>query len=255
MSCNDETADRRLDEINTRWSLFGAVAAAQDSDAEAARRALALRYNRAIRDYVGALVRNDHLADELAQEVLVKLLAGKFDGATPQRGRFRDLLKVSVKNAVRSRWTADARRRTRQPLEEAEWPDEEAPAEPDLWEDCWRDNLLQNAWRSLESFERQHPDSVGYRLLRLRADDPDADTAALARRLAETTGRELRPDAVRQQLRRARLRFAQLLVEETAAALGDPTPERVEDELIAVGLHAYVKDFVGDAWRTAGALG
>lgn len=254
MCSEPDTADRRLDEINTRWSLFGAVRSSQESDAAAARGALALRYNRAIRDYLGALVRDDSLADEIAQEVVVKLLSGRFDGADPRRGRFRDLLKVSVKNAVRSRWTSDARRRTEPLLKDETALTSNDEVSSDAWESAWRENLLQNAWKALEEFQQSHPGSIAYSVLRARAAEPDADMESLAKRILDETGRDLRADALRQQLRRARLRFAQLLVEEIAAALSDPSPQRVEDELIAVGLHAYIKDYVGESWRSDGAL-
>jgi DNA-directed RNA polymerase specialized sigma24 family protein len=63
---------------------------------------------------VGALVRDEHDADELAQEALVRILRGSFSGADPQRGRFRDLLKVAVQNLVRTYWTRKQRRSGKQ---------------------------------------------------------------------------------------------------------------------------------------------
>ena len=46
---------------------------------------------------------------------------------------------------------------------------------------------------------------------------------------------------VRQMLHRARERFADLLVEEVAQTLGDPTDERLEEELIDLELYEYCR--------------
>jgi RNA polymerase sigma factor (sigma-70 family) len=66
-----------------------------------ARNALVLRYNRAIRNYVGALIRCEQDADEVAQEVVVRL-KGQFAGADPARGSFRRMLTVATHNMVRN---------------------------------------------------------------------------------------------------------------------------------------------------------
>ena len=70
----------------------------------------------------------------------------------------------------------------------------------------------------------------------------------------QAAGKRFRADAVRQQLRRARLRFAELLVQEVARGIDDPTPARLEEELIDVGLMEYVRDFLPADWRTTGEL-
>src|SRR5437763_16068673 len=93
---------QRLDQIDTRWSLLRLAHQPSLTQAGPARNAVAMLYRRAIRAYVGALVSAEQDADELAQEVLVRLLSGNFHRADPQRGRFRDMLKVAVANLVRN---------------------------------------------------------------------------------------------------------------------------------------------------------
>ena len=56
------------------------------------------------------------------------------------------------------------------------------------------------------------------------------------------------PEAARQQLRRARVKFAELLIEEIADGLEDASPDDVEEELAALGLMDYVRDLPPD-WR------
>ncbi len=118
----------------------------------------------------------------------------------------------------------------------------------------WRGAVLDLAWKALEEYDRTHAGSIAWTVLRLRADFPDDDMEQLAARLSAKTGKPFRSAALRQQLRRARLRFAQMLVEEVAAGMDDPTPDRVEEELRDVGLFLYVSDFLPPDWRTSGTL-
>src|SRR5688572_10163144 len=104
-------SDTRLDGIETRWSLIRqAHASGQEKTAAEARAALVLRYARSVRHYVGAMVKDQEDADEVAQEVIVRLLQGNFAGADRDRGRFRDLLRAAVRNLVRDYWDRKKKR-------------------------------------------------------------------------------------------------------------------------------------------------
>jgi hypothetical protein len=118
----------------------------------------------------------------------------------------------------------------------------------------WKQTLLGLCWHALEQHERDHPGSVAHTVLRLKAEHIDEDSEALARRLSEKLGKPVRADAFRQQLRRARVRFAQALLEEVARGLDDPSPLRVEEELIETGLMVYVQDLLPPNWRETGTL-
>ncbi len=235
-------AGSRLDAIATQWSLVrDAHAAGSPQSVVAARQGLVLRYNRAIRRYVGGILRHDGDADELAQDVVVRLMKGDFGGANPQRGRFRDLLKVAVRNMTRNHQARAGRRRPADvPLEDLASDDSPDPA----WDAEWRQAVLDLAWKALEAHERSHPDPPSYSLLRLRAEAPDATIAELADRLAARTGAAVRPDTCRQLLRRARLRFSRGLADELRIGLTDPSPGRVVEELAALGLLEYVRDLL-----------
>lgn len=257
MSAADSSPQRqtsRIDEIETQWSLLRLAHRDSVTSAGPARDHLVLRYNRAIRGYIGALVRDEHAADELAQDVVVRLLRGDFAGATPQRGRFRDLLKVAVKNMVRNYWSRQQGRAARNvQLEQlADFAVGDPP--DDDWLAQWQATVLGMAWRALEAYQRETPGSLAHTVLKLRADHPDDDMAALALRLRDRAAQTMRPDALRQQLRRARLRFAQLLVEEIARSLDDPSPQRVEEELVNLELLDHVRDFLPPDWHTRGQL-
>jgi hypothetical protein len=244
---------QRLDQIETRWSLLRLAHQPTPGVAGPARNALAMLYRRAIRAYVGALVVDQQDADELAQEVLVRLLSGNFHRADPERGRFRDLLKVAVANLVRNFWSRKGRR-AGDLHDVARLADGAEDVADVQWLAGWRATLLENAWTALQSHERSHRGSIAYTVLRLRADNPDDDSPRLAERLSAVLGKPVRADALRQQLHRARLRFAQFLIEEVARSVHAPTPERVEEELIEVGLSDYVRDFLPPDWRETGSL-
>ncbi len=247
-------ADTRLDEINTQWSLMRLAQAGSFTDSGPARQALALRYSGAIRRYVGALVRDDADADELAQDVLVRILRGDFAGADPQRGRFRDLLKVATRNMVRTFWSRQQRRRGAA-LDVDDMADEKFQAESEAaWQATWQMAVLNLAWRAIEAFEQTHAGSVAHTVLKLRAEYPDDDSEQLATRLSQVTGRTFAAPATRQQLRRSRLRFAQLLAEEVAHGLKDPAPANIEAELRELGLMEYVREFLPADWQSSGEL-
>jgi DNA-directed RNA polymerase specialized sigma24 family protein len=243
----------RLDQIDTQWSLLRLAHQQSFAQAGPARNALALRYSNAIRGYVGAMVKDAQDADELAQEVLVRLIRGDFAAANPERGRFRDLLKVALRNMVRTFWNKK-QRRAGTALDVAEVSTADAYADDPEWDAAWQQSLLTLAWTALADYERSQSGSIANTLLRLRAEHPDDDIADLSNRLTEKTGRSFTPATVRQQLRRARLRFAELLIEEIAKGIENPSPERIEEELVETGLMPYVRDFLPADWRTRGEL-
>ncbi len=240
-----ESADHppsRLGEIATRWTLLRRAGAEAGESAIEARRALVLRYLPAIRRYVAAIMTGDPRSEDLAQDIAVRLMAGDFAGADPQRGRFRDLLKTAIRNMIRNDWAKQKRRRT-SPLEIAE-PAARDDAPNDAWSDQWRQGVLELVWNALARHEQKQPASAAHTLLRLRAEFPDESSEQLAERLSERLGKAVRPDALRQKLRRARLQMVDLLLAEIARGLNDPTPQRIEEELIALGLFEFVRDLL-----------
>ncbi len=230
----------RLDAITTRWSLIR-QAHATDRDAQAARSTLVLRYAKAVRSYVGGMLKNQEDADELAQEVVVRLLKGDFAGADPTRGRFRDLLKTAVRNMVRNFWEKQSRRR---PVDAdlGLVADSEQPGDP--WLAAWQKSVLDHAWGALKDYEKANPKKPAHTLLRLRADFPDDTGEQLAVKFYQKTGLSVRADSLRQTLHRSRLKFAELLVQEIQLGLDDPSPARVEEELAALELLDDVRDFL-----------
>jgi RNA polymerase sigma factor (sigma-70 family) len=241
--------------IATQWSLVLLAHQGSVSAAGPARNELVLKYRRAIRAYLGAMLRDDHAADELTQEVILRLLSGDFAGATPEKGRFRNYLKVAVRNMARSYWQ-ERQRRAATAVDAAELAvaASEDSTDDTVWDYDWRSALLNSTWVALRQFESSSPGNVFHAVLKLRSEFPDFNSTELAQRLSEQTGTTYTASNVRQQLRRAKFRFAQLLVQEIASSLDWPLPDEVEQELVDLGLIKYVREFLPADWKESGQL-
>ena len=240
----DDSLDRRLCSIDTLWSV---VKRAHGHDSEAARSArheLLARYGGAIRRYLTAATRDPMIAEELSQDFSLRFLNGDFHNADPGRGRFRDYLKTSVYHMI----VAHHARQKRQALP---LPDDQAgpavmPDEPTferIFAESWRDELLANAWEALAGAESKGG-PPHYTVLKFRADHPDLSSAEMADQLTRRGGRAQTPAGVRQALHRARDQFAARLIDEIANSLGENSLDRIEEELIDLGLFEYCREFL-----------
>jgi RNA polymerase sigma factor (sigma-70 family) len=202
-----------------------------------------LRYAAAIRRYLAGMLNDPDEADEVAQDAMVRLLKGDFAGADPDRGRFRDLLKTAVRNMVRDHWAKQKRRHHAGAALDVLADDSDVKLET-AWLSAWQANVLDHAWGALKDFERENPGNPAYTLLKLRSDFPDETSEQLAERLSNRLGTVVNAVHGRQLLRRARVRFAELLTKEIALGLDEATPERIEEELAALGLLEHVRPFL-----------
>lgn len=239
----DSEVSLNLGNVETQWSLVRRAHDTSLESAAVARQALVMRYAPAIRRFMQIVARDNQLADELSQEAIVRVLQGDFAGADPQRGRFRDLLKTALRNMARNYWSAENRAAKNDVdlslLEDS--ADHEAELEAQ-WAERWRENVLAITWQQLKAAQESQHGSVMHTVLKLRSEFPDESSSQLAQRLSKATGRSFNDVATRQQLRRARRKFAQLLIAEVAQGLEEPSAEVLQDELIAIGLYASVKD-------------
>ena len=110
------------------------------------------------------------------------------------------------------------------------------------WQVQWRECLLQRAARGIDRYARKHPGCGFDVALAIAREHSVLDSAARAKLAGELLGRNLSAAAFRQMLRRARELLRELLVDEVAKTLRQPTPAAIEEELADLELLELVRD-------------
>lgn len=238
--------EQRLSRIQTQWTLMFQAHQEPDEAGTAGQRELLLRYYGAAYRYLLGTLRDAEAAEELAQEFAIRFLRGDFRRVDPQRGRFRDFLKTSLRNLAINYWE---RKRKEKESGPRPLPDEGGPAvnpDPaDLDHDpaflaSWREELLARTWEALAE-AGEGSGSPYHAVLRYKIDHPEARSATMAEELGKQLGKTFTEAGVRQALHRARQLFADLLVEEVARSLQTKDRDRLEEELTEVGLLDYCR--------------
>src|SRR6516162_3437626 len=160
----------RLEDISTEWDIIRDPAL------------FVLRYAPAIQQYVSALVRNRHDAEEVTQEFFLRVTQHDFYRPSGG-GRFRDYLKAAVRNAALNHL-----RRNRAPkavdfdiLQDSIVDKTQAVADQ-VWANEWRKCLLERACRALEEHQSQSPGNLFSTVLSVLVDNPLDDSKTLAAR-------------------------------------------------------------------------
>jgi RNA polymerase sigma-70 factor (ECF subfamily) len=229
----DPSLDERLSRITTLWSLVQRAHATPGDAAAAARHELLERYCGAVYRYLLGALRNEDAAQEVFQEFALRFVRGDLHRADPARGRFRDYVKTAVIHLV-----YDYRKEQRhwpRPLP----PDFPAPAEePSEHEDDdnafiqkWREELIDRTWASLA---KAHPSY--HAVLLMHVENPDMHSQEIAEQLTAESNKPFTGGNVRVTLHRAREKFANLLIEEVAHSLTEPTESELIDELRSLRL-------------------
>jgi len=224
-----------LEQISTRWPLLS-----QPNQ-------FVLRYAPAIRRYLTAMLKDEDAVHDVSQAFLVRILDQRFQPPSNLRGRFRDYLKAAVRNAALSHF----RQTKKQVLSvlEFEVEDEKGTRESDAaWTDEWRRCLLDRVWQAIDRHERRAQGNFAHTVLKLYLDHPTLDSNELAEMASQKIGSEMKAEAYRKQLSRARRLFATTLIQETARTLEQPTREGVAEELGDLGLWAEVKPYLPEDW-------
>ncbi|MEL6105527.1 MAG: sigma-70 family RNA polymerase sigma factor [Planctomycetota bacterium] len=217
-----------LGEITTRWSCVADI------------NRFVLRYTPAMLAYLETILRDADTARDVMHDFLVKIMERGFGDHEQRRGRFRDYLTVAVRNSAisyfRSRRSVSLGPDVLQQLE--------ADGNEDVqWKAAWTECLLHRAWRALEDHQQTNLGNRYHSILRLSTDKPELNSEQAAAILSES-GPRLSADSFRQQLRRARIQFAQYLVHEIQETLDGHSRADVVDELRSLGLLAYVRPFL-----------
>jgi RNA polymerase sigma-70 factor (ECF subfamily) len=238
---SDADPDRSLNRISTLWTVVCQAHDGAGGDAARAQEVLLRRYSRAVRRYLLGALRDPEAAEDLSQEFALRFLRGRFRGADQRRGRFRDFVKGVLAHLI-----ADHHRRRRPPLpldvhhHEPAAPAEDLADADEQFLASWREDILARAWEALEAHQVQTGQPL-YTVLRFRADHPDVASARMAEQVGARLGKALTAAGVRQALHRAREKYVDLVLDEVVQTLEAPTAERVEEELIDLGLLEFCR--------------
>jgi RNA polymerase sigma-70 factor (ECF subfamily) len=237
---SENRAPERLSSISTLWSVVGLAHEGAPEAAQHAKTQLIDRYGKAVYRYILGAVRDAEVADELYQDFALRFVQGKLRGALGSNIRFRYFLK-----GVLSHMIADHHRQRRAallPLPAEDWDpadSQEGVEESDRqFLESWREHLLARAWEALAKIEAETSQPL-HTVLRYRAKNPKTRSPQMAEQLSESLGKAVSADWVRQTLHRARLRFAELLVDEVAQTLVNPSKEDLDRELADLKLLVY----------------
>ena len=239
---NSRNSDRHLSRISTLWSLVSLAQHEPGDETRAAQQKLLERYGPAIRRYLLGAVRDADAAGDLWQEFAYRFLHGDLRNVDPERGRFRDYVKGVLFHLV-----ADYhKKRQRLPRQlPSEHPEPAVACEPDAEQEqafltSWRDELLARTWAALAAADAAKGQSF-HAVLRFRAEHPELHSDEIAEQLSRTLGKPLTAAGVRKTLERARERFADLMLDEIAQGLSNPSVENLEEELIDLNLLEYCR--------------
>jgi RNA polymerase sigma-70 factor (ECF subfamily) len=237
--------DQRLSRIATLWTDVLAAHGPGPDSPVAVRNRLLLRYSAAVYRYLLGAVRDADAAADLCQEFAVRFLRGDFRRAAPDRGRFRDYVKVVLINLVNDYHRSRAAGPRPLTVDSAS-PADDADLET-AFETGWRAELLEQTWKALAE-----ANPTFHSALLLKISEPDLTSGEMAERLSTQLGRAMTAENVRKTVQRAHAKFADLLVELVAESLDDPTPASVEAELRALDLLRYCRSALkkrGDSGR------
>jgi RNA polymerase sigma-70 factor (ECF subfamily) len=245
-----------LGEVVTAWTKVFNAAETAGEIAERARGELLLRYHEAVQRYLRRQLNDDHAADQLYSNFALRVLEVDpfLKRADPTRGRFRDYLKAILRRMVIDHFRGTQReRRHRQELTPGADAEPVQPAladeEDEQFTACWRQEVINHAWKALDAVEKQTGRPYAT-VLRLQEQQPGVRSAQLAEQLSAKLGQPFTAAGVRQLVHRGREAFGDLLVKEVArslqAAPGQPVERgRIEAELIDLKLFfSYCKDAV-----------
>ena len=233
--------ENRLSNITTNWDELIAAHDAEcfDKEGAALRGDLLRRYSGCVFQYILGATKSHHATEDLTQEFALRFVRGDFRNANPKQGRFRDYLKVSLRNLVTDYFRTKPKEQDFKVVSQYKTQMAAFDALELDFAEQWRQRVLSISWNALKEFECAKQTHY-YSVLFLRTEHPSSNSEELARLFSEQTGKQVKADWIRQTLRRARLKFAELLIEEVGKTLNSNNLQEIRDELAELGLKKYV---------------
>jgi RNA polymerase sigma factor (sigma-70 family) len=257
---DDKHDDRHLSQIKTeslvrRW-VTGKETLGDDVVAAARRRFFA-QYYQPVYAYLRRLLRDPNATDDVYQEFAARVLQRCFRGYAVDRGRFRDYRKTTLRNMVvdHHRKVGRSKRGISQgiDLRNLEIPE---PSEIDFAltaRDSALERLLELTFSKLREL-KQRTRPTYYDVLTYVVRHPEETSATAAEDLTRLLGLSppLKPDALRQLIKRARDKFQELFIEELHVPAGPRRSEQIERRLIDFEVRGFfAKDLVSGGLRSS----
>jgi len=187
-----------------------------------------LRYLAPMRRQLTGVLGSSEQADEALKLLLAHLVSVGF--GQHNQGRLRDFLLRGIRSAAKN-LVAEI------PIDQRpEFNFDELTLESKQWTTYWREGLLERAWRALERQEHTTPDPPFYSVLHYATANCEASADQLVSIIRTETGIEIDPSDVDTILPQSRALFAQLIADEVAETLENPTGEDVKREIGQLGL-------------------
>lgn len=224
----------------TRWTLI-LRARGETPEAQAALSDLCETYYRPVLRFLCGEGRDEEWARELTQEFFMRILkGGGFDGADPERGRFRSYLLGALKHFLADHRKHDRRLKrgggaTPESLEpsgnddgeslELQVADSTCPSPESVFDRQWALAVLSQALSTLENEFRQAGKADQFRALKpwLMGESPGMLQAEAGRQLGVSEG------AIKVMIHRLRKRFRDVVRAVILETVRDPS--LVDDEL------------------------
>jgi RNA polymerase sigma-70 factor (ECF subfamily) len=238
--------DERLSQIQTIWtSMFSVARNIEDQSTHRGKslRELVLRYYGSVYRYILGMVRDPEMAMELTQEFASRFLRGDYMKADPTRGRFRDFLKVSVRNLVMDYFRRKQVEKVKGPGpldSDAAEPNDPQKANDEAFVSSFREEVLARTWEALAEAEKTSGKPF-YTVLRFKIQHSEMNSTEMAEKLSVQLGKPLSDVNARKILQRARSDFADLLLDEVGRTLENPSTEELARELADLRLLDYCK--------------
>ena len=212
--------------FTTRWTRV----ARSQGDSEEAKLALSElceAYYDPVHGFILATIRNDEKARDLTQGFFATVLGkSAFDGADPDRGRFRAFLLGAVKHFLSKQYQKDQTAKRGGDMERTNADIHQLPAAPDdslQFDRDWANALILRAHAALEREMTEAGNQHHFEILR-----PFLDGGPQSSREDACKALGFRMNALNVAIHRLRERFRNHVRAEVAATTADPTS--IQDE-------------------------
>lgn len=192
-----------------------------------------LRYICSLRRFLDTGFQCNERTDQILKDLIQDLVNNGY--RKTEHTRLRDYLISQLSDYI----AINLQNSTTPPLVKGfdEWKKTEVSLASLNWMRCWRDSLLERAWRALERTEHVTTDKPLYSVLHASSLNPSATISMLSVRVATTQGLKLSEQELTDLLDEARQSFAQNLADEVSETISENTVAGVSEEIQLLGLN------------------